>query len=134
MSNTRKSFLFASLTIIFWSTVATAFKIALKHATIPQLLLIASATSFAIFGLILPFIGFKKVLEQTRQEILRSALLGFLNPLAYYFVLFNAYSLLPAQVAQPINQIWPLILAILAVPILKQKLPKSILTSLIVCF
>ena len=134
MSNTRKSFLFATLTIIFWSTVATAFKIALQHATIPQLLLIASATSFVILGLVLSFIGLKKVLEQTRQEILRSAVLGFLNPLAYYFVLFNAYSLLPAQVAQPINQIWPLILAILAVPILKQKLPKSTLTSLIVCF
>jgi drug/metabolite transporter (DMT)-like permease len=134
MTSNKKSYLFASLAIIFWSTVAAAFKIALEHATIPQILLIASATSFAIFGLILYFIGFKKVLEQSSQEIMRSAVLGLLNPFAYYLILFKAYSLLPAQVAQPLNQIWPLILAILAVPILKQKLPKTTLTSLIICF
>lgn len=134
MRNNSKNYLFALLAILFWSTVATAFKIALKHATIPQVLFFASATSFVTFGLILPFLGFEKFLEQTRKDILRSAVLGFLNPFAYYFVLFKAYSLLPAQVAQPINQIWPLILAILAVPILKQKLPKLTLTSLIVCF
>lgn len=134
MTRNKESYLFASLAIIFWSTVATAFKIALEHATIPQLLLIASTTSFTIFGLILSFIGFKRVLEQSRHEVLRSAILGFLNPFAYYLVLFKAYSLLPAQVAQPLNQVWPLVLAILAVPILKQKLPKTTLTSLIVCF
>ena len=30
------------------------------------------------------------------------ALLGLLNPVAYYLVLFKAYDLLPAQVAQPV--------------------------------
>ena len=134
MRNNSKSYLFALLTILFWSTVATAFKIALKYAAIPQVLFFASATSFVTLGLILLFLGLGKRLKQTRHELVRSAVLGFLNPFAYYFVLFKAYSLLPAQVAQPINQVWPLILAILAVPILKQKLPKSTLTSLIVCF
>lgn len=134
MHNHSKSYLFAVLTILFWSTVASAFKIALKQATILQVLFIASATSFIILGLILPFLEFKKVLKQSRQDLLRSAVLGFLNPFAYYIILFKAYSLLPAQVAQPLNQIWPLTLAFLAVPILNQKLPKSTLTSLIVCF
>jgi drug/metabolite transporter (DMT)-like permease len=44
------------------------------------------------------------------------------NPLLYYLVLFKAYSLLPAQVAQPLNMIWPITLALLSVPLLKQKI------------
>lgn len=134
MSRNQQSYFYALLTILLWSTVATAFKIALNHATIPQLLLISSVTSFATFAVILPFIGFKTFLSQTRREVLRSAVMGLLNPLAYYLVLFNAYSLLPAQVAQPINMIWPLALSLLAVPILKQKLPKTTLISLAICF
>jgi drug/metabolite transporter (DMT)-like permease len=59
-------------------------------------------------------------------------LLGFLNPFLYYFVLFKAYALLPAQVAQPLNYIWPIILVLLSVPILGQKLkPKNIIALLV---
>ena len=39
----------------------------------------------------------------------------------YYLILLKAYQLLPAQVAQPLNMIWPVILVFLSVPILKQK-------------
>lgn len=134
MSNSAKSILFASLTILFWSTVATAFKIALKHCSIPQILFLASATSLVIMAIMIPFTGFQKLFSQSREELLRSALMGFINPFLYYLILFKAYSLLPAQIAQPINQIWPLILALLAVPLLHQKLPKSTLTSLVICF
>lgn len=61
-----------------------------------------------------------------------SLLISLLNPFAYYLILFKAYSLLPAQLAQPLNYTWPVVLAILAVPMLKQKLqPQSILALLI---
>lgn len=134
MKDTHKSYLFASLTIIFWSTVATAFKVALGNASIPQLLFVASVTSLVTLGGFLIAGGAKRLLMQSKADLLRSAILGFLNPFAYYLILFKAYSLLPAQVAQPINQIWPLVLALLAVPILKQKLPRTTLTSLVICF
>lgn len=134
MSNATKSILFASITILFWSTVATAFKIALKHCSIPQILFLASLTSFIIMGAMVPLVGIQKMFSQTKEDLLRSALMGFFNPFLYYLILFKAYTLLPAQVAQPINQIWPLILALLAVPLLHQKLPKTTLTSLIICF
>jgi drug/metabolite transporter (DMT)-like permease len=48
-------------------------------------------------------------------------LLGALNPFAYYFILFGAYRLLPAQIAQPINYTWPVILTVFSVVFLKQK-------------
>ena len=47
--------------------------------------------------------------------------LGLLNPFIYYLVLFKAYDLLPAQVAQPLNFTWALTLSWLSVPLLGQK-------------
>ena len=55
------------------------------------------------------------------RTVVYSALLGLLNPLAYYWVLFTAYSLLPAQAAQPLNYTWPLFLALLAAPVAGKK-------------
>jgi drug/metabolite transporter (DMT)-like permease len=51
------------------------------------------------------------------------ALLGLLNPVAYYLVLFKSYDLLPAQVAQPINYAWPIVLVVLLAFVTKQRIP-----------
>lgn len=39
--------------------------------------------------------------------------LGIVNPVVYYLVLFKAYDMLPAQVAQPVNYAWPIVLLVL---------------------
>lgn len=59
------------------------------------------------------------------RDYLWSALLGFLNPYLYYVILFNAYLLLPAQEAQPINQLWAIVLSLLSVGLLKQQFKVS---------
>jgi len=51
------------------------------------------------------------------------ALLGLLNPVAYYLVLFKSYDLLPAQVAQPINYAWPIVLVVLLAVFTRQPIP-----------
>jgi len=61
-------------------------------------------------------------------------LLGFLNPFLYYLILFNAYDRLDAQQAQPINMIWPIVLAVLAIPILKQRMTLPSLLALLLSF
>jgi drug/metabolite transporter (DMT)-like permease len=43
--------------------------------------------------------------------LFQSAITGALNPFGYYLILFKAYSLLPAQLAQPLNMIWPVTLS-----------------------
>ena len=118
----NQAYMFASLTILFWSTVATAFKIALNYLDYIELLLFASLTSVVILGIILVSQGrLQLIFHQKVKQYLFSALLGFLNPFLYYLVLFKAYTLLPAQVAQPLNMIWPIVLVFLAIPFLKQK-------------
>src|SRR5690554_8078229 len=65
---------------------------------------------------------FGELAKLTPRVFLRSAFYGAVNPFLYYIVLFNAYSLLPAQEAQALNYTWPIMLSLLAVPLLKQKI------------
>lgn len=114
----------ACIAVLSWSTVATAFKIALTHLTHFEMLLVASFTSLLIFTLLLTFQKkWKLVSSLSGRQWGYFALMGVLNPVAYYLVLFKAYDLLPAQVAQPINYAWPIVLLILLALFAHQPIP-----------
>jgi len=70
----------------------------------------------------------------SREDLLHSAILGLINPFLYYLILLKAYQLLPAQVAQPLNMIWPIILVFLSVPILGQKIERKSFIALLISF
>jgi drug/metabolite transporter (DMT)-like permease len=119
----RKAYLFALLAVLFWSTSPTAFKLGLSHQDGYQLLTGASLSSAGVLGLILLIGGRFRALGQfTWKDLGFSALMGLFNPVAYYLLLFKAYKLLPAQVAQPLNMIWPIVLAIFSIPLLRQRI------------
>lgn len=135
MSSNKKAYLFAGLAVFFWSTVATAFKIALREFDFIQLIFYASGVTVVLLFFVLLFQ--KKlhlIFRQTSLQWRYSLLMGAFNPLLYYLVLFKAYSLLPAQVAQPLNMIWPITLALLSVPLLKQKIGWISVGALFVSF
>ncbi len=135
MKDQDKAYIYAFLTIFFWSTVATAFKLSLEYLDVFQLLFISTLTSFLIFLIFLITTGqFKFIFHSTKGEILNSVLLGFLNPFFYYVILFKAYSLLPAQVAQPLNMIWPIVLVFLSIPMLGQKIGYRSFIALLISF
>jgi drug/metabolite transporter (DMT)-like permease len=133
MEKQKKAYLYAALTVLFWSTSASAFKISLRYVDVFSLLFYASITSTAAFFAYLLFSGKLYQLKAlSRRDYLYSALLGFLNPFLYYAVLFKAYSILPAQEAQPLNFIWPITLVLLSIPLLRQKIgPRDILATII---
>ena len=135
MDRTKQSYIYAGLAILFWSTVPTAFKISLGELDILPFLTIASLTSMIIL-LVVVIAGNKTELirKTTGKELLNSAVLGFINPFLYYLILLKAYQLLPAQVAQPLNMIWPIILVFLSVPILGQKIERKSFISLFISF
>jgi drug/metabolite transporter (DMT)-like permease len=135
MNKTRKSYIFAGLAIFFWSTVPTAFKISLGELDILTMLTIAALTSTAVlFVVVLAENKTYLIIKSTGKELLSSAVLGFINPFFYYLILLRAYQLLPAQVAQPLNMIWPIILVFLSVPILHQKIEKKSYIALFISF
>ena len=135
MKSKRQSYLFAGLTILFWGTAASAFKFTLYHFSFIQLLAWASLFSTILLFSIIVFGKKLSLLKKTTSaEIAPSLYLGLLNPFAYYFVLLKAYELLPAQVAQPLNFIWPLMLVLLSVPILGEKITAKGIVALVISF
>lgn len=124
MKEDTKAIIYACIAVLSWSTVATSFKIALMHLTHYEMLLIASCTTLIIFTLLMTFQRkWKLVAELTPRQWGLFAFLGLLNPVAYYLVLFKAYALLPAQVAQPINYAWPIVLLVLLALFAHQPIP-----------
>jgi hypothetical protein len=96
LSHRSRAYLCASLTVLLWSTVTTAFKIALYDPNNVQVLLVANITSLIVFIVLLAAAGkFSEVRATGLYGIGFSALQGLLTPFAYYLVVFKAYSLLP---------------------------------------
>lgn len=122
MERHRQGILLALGSVLIWSTVATAFKLSLRHLAPAHLLLYAAVVSTLILGTILVIQGKTAALRATPlPELRRSLLLGGLNPCLYYLILFRAFELLPAQEAQPLNYTWAITLTLLSIPILKQR-------------
>lgn len=123
MNNQRAAYAYGLATVLLWSTVASAFKISLRHLDPVQLLCISTLVSTAVLLLVLALQGKLSTLRGlNRKDLGRSALLGLLNPLLYYLILFKAYDLLPAQEAQPLNYTWAITLALLSIPLLGQRI------------
>ncbi len=134
-TNDRAAYIYAGTTVLIWSTVATAFKLGLRHLTPLDLVCIAVPVSFCALLLLALFSGRGRLFFAVpTADLLRCALLGCLNPFLYYLILFKAYSLLPAQAAQPINYTWAIMLALLSVPLLKHRLVKGEIPAAIISY
>lgn len=135
MGKQRQAYTYAIIAVLIWATVASAFKISLRYVDFLQLLFYASIVSIVILFAILLFQNKLSLLKTySKKEYLHSALLGFLNPFLYYVVLFKAYSLLPAQEAQPLNYTWPIMLVLLSIPLLKQKIRFKSILAIVISF
>ncbi len=130
-----KAFFYALLAVFFWSTVATAFKLSLNFSTPEQLVFISSFFSACFFFMVSLFSGSLKELKVwDKQDWLIVLSLTLINPTLYYWVLFKAYALLPAQQAQVINYSWGVLLALLSSLIFKHKMSLKLILGLLICY
>jgi len=135
MKNQRKAYSYALLAVLCWSTIGSAFKISLKHIGISHLLLISSLTACLVLFLVVLIRKNGGLLRKvTLREAGSSAVMGLLNPFLYYLVLLKAYDLLPAQEAGTLNYIWPVVLVLLSIPLLKQKIRLTSILAILVSF
>ncbi len=131
----KKAYLFAFLTVLFWSTSATAFKLSLKYLDVPQLLFYASLVSTFVIAAILGVQGRLNLLfSLERKDYINSFFLGLINPFIYYLMIFKAYDLLPAQIAQSVNYTWAIMLTLLSVPLLKHPFGKIDFIAMLICY
>ena len=116
--------------VMLWSTVATAFSLSLQYLTPLQLVTLATVISWCFFAIRLSAPERRSALRVTSSRARATGLLlGWLNPGLYYLVLFAAYDRLPAQEAMAINYSWGITLALLAAPLLRQRLSAGALLA-----
>lgn len=133
MKSTMRPVLLGSVAVLSWSTVATAFKVALSHMTTFEMLFVACGTALFIFSCWMTVTRSWNELRSLSGVLwLRFAILGLIAPVVYYLMLFTAYDNLPAQIAQPINYIWPILLAVLIAIIERKPIPSSKYLGMIV--
>jgi len=132
---TRSIYFLALTAILMWSTAGTAFKLALRGITFVQLLFIASTTAWIALGFVIIIRHQTRLLwKDLPSNLARSVFGGLMNPFLYYLVLLKAYSILPAQIAQPLNYTWPVILVLLSALLLKQRLHRIDLPAILISF
>ena len=128
--NDRRAIKMGLGAVMLWSTVATAFSLSLRYLTPLQLVTLATGISWVFFAI--------RLRSSERQNALRATpgrqramclFVGWLNPGLYYLVLFAAYDQLPAQEAMAINYSWGITLALIAAPLLQQRLTLGALLS-----
>lgn len=123
MPNERQALIYGLAAVLLWSTVATAFKLTLAEFTPAQMVAVASFVSTLALIVVCALQGTLKQLKNTfTANPWYYLLLGLINPLAYYLILFKAYDLLPASQAQPINYSWAITLTLMAAVFLKQTI------------
>lgn len=131
----KRALLFGLAAVACWSTVATAFKIALRHLD-PYQLLFLSTLAAASFLLLLCLVTHgaralsSALISHWRITLITTAL----NPVVYYLVLFEAYDRLPAQVAMSINYTWAITLTVMAALLLRQKMIREDFMAAGICY
>lgn len=135
MKNQKKAYLFALAAVLFWSTIASAFKITLQYLDYVQILLYSSFVSTSVLWILIVNQNKTVLLYRIQwKDAGKAALRGFLNPFLYYLVLLKAYSILKAQEAGTLNYIWPITLVLLSIPLLKQKISWFSLLAILISF
>lgn len=122
MTRDGQAMLYGLGAVALWSTVATAFKVALGYMSPLELMWLASLVSWALIGALV--MRQRLAGEALRRGWRTAAWAGLMNPVAYYLLLFGAYDRLPGQEAMALNYTWALAMAFLAVPLLGQRLTR----------
>ncbi|MCF7918298.1 MAG: DMT family transporter [Candidatus Cloacimonetes bacterium] len=135
MTKQNQAYIYALLAVFFWSTVASAFKIALRYNSPLPLLCGASFFSLCSLLAVAAWQGKLKLFRNfSIKQLSLPIALGVINPFFYYLILFRAYELLPAQIAQPLNFTWSIMMVLLSIVIQKQKVRYYDILAVILCY
>ena len=119
----KKSYVYAGITVLIWSTLATVVKIVLSDIPNFEALAISSAFAFAFLLIVNIISGSIKELKQYRlKDYLMMSGLGFLGLFMYSALYYYGISVLSSQEACILNYLWPMMIVVCACILLKEKL------------
>ncbi len=130
-----KSSIFALITVFLWASTAAIVKLLLNDLSSIQVTFYSFI--FTLIGLF-AIVAFEKKLpllkKYTKTDYLRMMGISVLGCYLYYVFLFGALEYAPAQEAFIVNYLWPIMVVIFGIIILKEKLSVKKILGLLVSF
>ncbi len=119
----KREYGYAIAAVLAWGTAAPVLKAAMEN-TAEEFLLFASAGLSFIFLLILNLLNKKKLRAKNYRgrDYVAMGLLGFVGLALYTYLYYAGIARLPAAEACTINYLWPMMIVIFSIPVLKEKL------------
>ena len=119
----KKQYLFAAISILGWSTVATVVKLLLGSMNSFQVLCISALlASLFLFAVSCITGSIKKLKTYKPRDYLISVLIGLPGTFFYYIFYYSGTSFMLASQAFIVNYLWPIMCVVFACIILKEKL------------
>ncbi len=119
----KKEYLYAGISIFFWSTTATVTKLLLGSLNSMQITLISSLLSTLFLLAVNIFKGTISELKSFKlKDWLYTFLLGTIGIFVYHLFLYIGIDKMEASQAFIINYLWPIMTVVFACIILKEKM------------
>ena len=119
----KKSYFYAAISILFWSTIATVSKLLLKSLGSFEVLTISTAfAGLTLFVSSLLGGGYKKYKTLKLKDIIIMILIGLPGTFFYNAFYYLGTEKLLASQAFIINYLWPIMSVVFAVILLKEKM------------
>lgn len=131
----KKSYIYAVVTVLIWSTLATVVKLVLKD--IPNFQALSLGSVFAFFFLLILNIINGSIKEMKRYRVkdyLTMCGLGFLGLFMYSALYYYGIAVLGSQEACILNYLWPLMIVVFACIILREKFTVKKIIAMLMSF
>ncbi len=135
MTPRRQSYLNLALCILLWASIPVASKKILVELNNLQMLFYSTVFSAIALGvLVLWQRKTARLFQHKLRDIAHLAWLGFLGAFLYYVLLYGAFANTSAAEGFVLAYTWPILISLLAVPLLGQRLTPIRLTAIAVSF
>ncbi len=119
----KKTYLYAAISILLWSSLATVSKLLLGSLNSYQMLCISALfAAVALFIISLVTKRLEMLKAYRLKDYVTMVLIGLPGTFLYYVFLYLGTDLMPASQAFIINYLWPIMSVVFACILLKEKL------------
>ena len=129
------AYIFVLLASLLWGSTAAVGKLLLTNLDNLQVLFFTNLFAFLGLFVIVLFQKKKAIIQAyTKKDYLTFAWMGLLGVYLYAFFFYGALQLLPAQEAFIVNYLWPIMVVVFAILILKEQITSRKILGIICSF
>jgi drug/metabolite transporter (DMT)-like permease len=131
----NKAYIYTAICIISWALIPVCSKKVLSGMDVFSMMLFSNLISSVTMAFYLKISNKLPLLSKySPKDYLYMIFLGFLGTFLYYILLYGAFSVASAQEVFIINYLWPILVVIFAVFILKERLTLIKIVSISISF